>query len=72
MLSIAAREADIVSVNIKTTPADGFDFSSLTAEAAAQKVAWVREAAGDRFQALELNLLVPLIAVANNQRQAAE
>jgi probable F420-dependent oxidoreductase len=72
MLSLAAREADIVSVNIKTTPAGGLDFSSLTAEAAAQKVAWVREAAGDRFQALELNLLVPLIAVANNQRQAAE
>jgi probable F420-dependent oxidoreductase len=72
MLSLAAREADIVSVNIKTTPTGGFDFRSLTAEAAAQKVAWVREAAGEHFQALELNLLVPLIAMTNNQRQGAE
>jgi probable F420-dependent oxidoreductase len=72
MLSLAAREADIVSVNIKTTPTGGLDFSSLTAEAAAQKVAWVREAAGDRFQALELNLLVPLVAITDNQRGTAE
>ncbi len=72
MLSIAAREADIVSVNIKTTPAGAFDFSSLTAEATAQKLVWVHEAAGERFDALELNLLVPVVAITDNQRSAAE
>jgi hypothetical protein len=38
-LSLAAREADIVSVGIHTTPQGGFDFPSLTAEATEQKVA---------------------------------
>lgn len=72
MLSLAAREADIVSVNIKTTAEGGFDFSSITAEAAAQKVAWVRQAAGVRFDTLTLNILVPLVAVTDKRRQAAD
>ena len=45
VLGIAAREADIVSLNIRTTPGGGFDLSSLTIEAAAQKVEWIRQAA---------------------------
>ena len=72
MLSLAAQEADIVSVNIKTTAEGGFDFGSITAEAAAQKVTWVRQAAGVRFDALTLNILVPLVAVTDKRRQAAE
>ena len=71
-LSLAAREADIVSVNIKTTAEGGFDFGSLTAEAAAQKVAWVREAASARSDDLILNILVPIVAVTDKPRQAAE
>jgi alkanesulfonate monooxygenase SsuD/methylene tetrahydromethanopterin reductase-like flavin-dependent oxidoreductase (luciferase family) len=72
VLSLAAREADIVSVNIKTTAEGTFDFSSLTAEAASQKVAWVREAAGERLDALTLNILVPAVAITEHRRQAAE
>jgi len=72
MLSLAAREANIVSVNIKTTPEGELDFSSITAEAAAQKVAWVRQASGTRFDDLTLNLLVPLVAVTDKRNQAAE
>jgi probable F420-dependent oxidoreductase len=72
VLSFAAREADIVSVNIKTTAEGTFDFSSLTAEAAAQKVAWVREAAGERFDRLTLNILVPALAITESRRQTAE
>lgn len=72
MLSLAAREADIVSVNVKTTAAGGLDFGSLTAEAAAQKVAWVRQAAGPRFDNLTLNILVPLVAITDKRHQAAE
>ncbi len=44
-LSLAGQEADIVSVNVKTTPGGGFDFSSITAKAVDQKIAWVRKAA---------------------------
>jgi probable F420-dependent oxidoreductase len=72
ILSIAAREADIVAVNIRTTPQGEFDFTSITAEATAQKVAWVREAAGARFESLELNILAPLVAVTADRRGAAE
>ncbi len=71
-LSLAGREANIVSVNIKTTPDGGFDFGSLSAEAAAQKVAWVREAAGPRFGDLTLNILVPVVAVTERREEAAQ
>jgi probable F420-dependent oxidoreductase len=71
-LSLAARTADIVSVNIRTTPEGGMDISSLTAAAAAQKVAWIREAAGERLETLELNILVPTVQVTDHPRRAAE
>jgi probable F420-dependent oxidoreductase len=71
MLSIAAREANIVSINIRTTAEGGFDASSITPEATDQKVAWVREAAGTRFHDLELNVLV-FPVVTDQPRQVAE
>lgn len=58
MLKLAAREADIVGL----TP--GFNargwpiFSQATEKATEAKVALIREAAGDRFERLELNLWV--------------
>lgn len=69
ILSFAAREADIVSINVKTTPEGGFDMTSITAAANDQKVAWVREAAGERFNSLELNTLVPFLKVTDQRRQ---
>jgi probable F420-dependent oxidoreductase len=71
ILSIAAQEADIVGINVKTTAAGGFDVLSITPDATAQKVAWVRHAAGARFAALELQLLVPFMRVTDNRYQAA-
>ena len=47
LLSLAAREADIVALGVPPTEAEG---------AAAEKVGWLREAAGPRFDQLELNL----------------
>jgi len=72
MLSIAAQEADIVGINAKTTATGGFDLSSLTPEATDQKVAWVQAAAGARFAALELSVLVPFVRITDNRREAAE
>lgn len=72
MLTLAAQEADIVSVNIKTTPAGGFDFDSITPEALRKKVNWVRQAADDRFDELELNMMVPVVAVTDDRQRAAE
>ncbi len=71
ILSFAAREADIVSVNIRTTAEGGFDMASLSADATAQKVAWVREAASERFDSLELNVLVTKVSITENPRQVA-
>jgi probable F420-dependent oxidoreductase len=54
LLALAAREADIVSVNMLKSP-------DPSEAALAERIAWVREAAPDRFAALELQL--PLAAV---------
>jgi probable F420-dependent oxidoreductase len=58
VLSLAAREADVVSLNFNNRSGvigpDGV--RSSTAEATADKVGWIRAAAGDRFPALELEI----------------
>ena len=58
VLSLAAREADIVSFNLNNRAGvigpDGVKLS--TAEETERKVGWVREAAGDRFADLELEI----------------
>jgi probable F420-dependent oxidoreductase len=58
VLSLAAREADIVSFNFNNRSgvigADGVQTS--TAELTEQKVAWVKRAAGTRFDAIELEI----------------
>ncbi len=72
ILSFAGREADIVSINIRTTRDGWLDFTSLSTEATEQKVAWVREAAGERFAALELNLLAQTPIITDHPRQAAQ
>jgi probable F420-dependent oxidoreductase len=47
LLSLAAREADIIALGVAPTE---------PAAAAVERIAWLREAAGDRFHQLELNL----------------
>jgi probable F420-dependent oxidoreductase len=71
MLSLAARQADIVSLNLRTTSDGGLDFSSLTAEATLEKVGWVREAAGERFAQLELNNPVLDVTITQDREGAA-
>lgn len=51
MLKLAAREADIIAVGSKIT-AQGVDPADATLE---QKIAWIKEAAGERFEDLELS-----------------
>jgi probable F420-dependent oxidoreductase len=73
MLGIAGREADIVGILPRALP-DGTisdDLRERSPTAVARKVEWVREAAGDRFQELELNAMVTVV-VADDHRGAAE
>jgi probable F420-dependent oxidoreductase len=58
VLSIAAREADIVGINATMSAGvvGQHTFSTMTAEVVDEKVAIVREAAGARFNNIELNI----------------
>lgn len=69
MLSIAAREADIVGINPSLHAGEiGAEAAAdATAEATDRKLAWVRDAAGDRFDEIELNCLV-LAAIVTDDR----
>lgn len=74
VLSLAAREADIVGLNFNlahgqidaSVGADG------TADHTADKVAWIREAAGDRFDDLELQVRVHLAVLTDDREALAE
>jgi probable F420-dependent oxidoreductase len=72
ILALAAREADIVSFNIRTTPDGGFEPSSILLDPTLQKVAWVKQAAGARLEALEFSLYMMYVAVTNDRRGAAQ
>jgi probable F420-dependent oxidoreductase len=71
VLGIAGREADIVSLNLdnrsgKIGPAG---VGSSTAELTAQKIGWIRDGAGDRFDGLEIEIGA-YFTVVTDQREA--
>lgn len=59
VLSFAGRHADIIGINptIPNGEVDADAARSGLAEATDEKIRWVREAAGDRYDDLEINLL---------------
>ncbi len=65
MLTLAAQLADIVGINAKMSggKVTSSSIATVTADSAAEKVAWVRAAAGARFAELELQELLFLVAV---------
>ena len=74
VLSIAAREADIVGINgtMRSGAIDGDTLSSLSADAVDEKLRIVRAAAGDRIDQIELNVRAFFVAVTNDRRGTAE
>lgn len=74
ILRIAGREADIVGINFNARAGEVNAEVARTgsAEATDDKIAWVREGAGDRFDDLELNILVAVSMVADDRRATAE
>ena len=59
ILSLAAREADIIGLMVRSKPdGSGLHESDATAASMHLKLQWVREAAGDRLDARELNVLI--------------
>jgi probable F420-dependent oxidoreductase len=55
-LELAAREADIVGLAPRILSGQRADATSITWAATEEKIAWVREAAGDRFDHLAFNV----------------
>ncbi len=74
VLSIAAREADVVGINVNLHQGTGGPETAPDASPAAtrRKVAWVREAAGARFDDLELNTLIGFAMVTDDRVSIAE
>jgi probable F420-dependent oxidoreductase len=73
MLSIAAREADIIGI-LTTSTANGVlarDPAPRLMAAVERQLGWIRDAAGDRFADIELSL-VPNVVIADDHRRATE
>ena len=74
LLSLAAREADIVGFSGITFRRGGAepDISGWRVAKVDKRVQLVREVAGNRYTQLELNPLIQRVVVTDNRRQAAE
>ena len=74
VLSIAAREADIVGINpnLKAGYVGPEVADSSKGDRYRRRLEWIREAAGDRFDALELQILMFFVQFTNNSAKAYE
>ena len=72
MLALAAQEADIVGIIAQSAKGGRMDYGSDTDAVVGEKVSWVREAAGERFDQLELAALIWQVVVTDHPRSAAE
>lgn len=58
LLAYAAQEANIIGLDPRSLPDGGSDPGDVTEAAIERKVGWVREAAGERWAELELNIAI--------------
>ncbi len=75
VLALAAQEAQIVGINANLRSGDGTSpdaAHSLTPAETDKKIAWVREAAGAKFDDLELQTLVGFVHVTDHPQQILE
>jgi probable F420-dependent oxidoreductase len=73
MLSLAAREADIVHINYNLSEGDRNATVVRTGRASAtdEKVGWIKEAAGDRFDQIELATTMYFTSVTDDRHGVA-
>jgi probable F420-dependent oxidoreductase len=72
VLTLAAREASIVGLDIRGTAAGTKDAASMTAETVDGLVAMVREAAGSRFPDLEFHVNILALKITDDRRQGRD
>ena len=74
-LTLAGREAQIVGLAPRILPNGAGDPASVTVAATAEKIAWAREAAGDRADELEFNIYPSMTGISvtdHAKREARE
>jgi len=73
ILTLAAQRADIVGVNpsLRSGAVDGATAQSAVAELYDRRIAWIRDAAGERFDDLELQVLTFIVAVDGDRDDVA-
>lgn len=71
-LELAAREASIVGLAPRIRPDAVGDPRSITFEATAEKIGWVKAAAGDRFGEIELNVYPSLADISVTDHALSE
>ena len=72
VLTLAAEQAEIVGfTGFGQTRSERVVLSGFTGAATSQRIAWVREAAGERFDRLELNALLQAVAVTEHRESVA-
>jgi len=74
VLGIAARRADIVSINVdlRSGVAGPEAASNATPEATRRKIGWVKEAAGARFDDIELNTLIGFAMLTDDRQSVVD
>ena len=74
VLRFAAREADIISVNfnLREGAVGASTMATGTAEATAEKIGWIKDAAGARFDDIELNVTIFVTIVTDDASKMAE
>ncbi|WP_280481191.1 LLM class F420-dependent oxidoreductase [Nocardia cyriacigeorgica] len=72
MLRLAAKHADIISVVPVTTKNGKGLLSGITMEKTIEKVNLIKEAAGERFDQIELNWAVTAIVITDDREKTAE
>jgi probable F420-dependent oxidoreductase len=71
LLTLAAREASIVGINPRALPQGGLDRADIAIEAVERKATLIREAAGLRWEDVELNIAILGGAVTDDPRAGA-
>lgn len=70
VLTLAAQHADIIGIHYQLSHSGPVAWEERTEAALAQKVEWIRQAAGTRFEDIELNLLVSPVIITDDQQGA--
>jgi probable F420-dependent oxidoreductase len=74
VLGIAARRAEIVSINVnlRSGTAGPESAANATPDATREKIGWVKEAAGARFDDIELNGLIGFVMVTDDRQSVID